>query len=499
MYPCNEEEFLQYAKKDTVIPVYEEFQAAFDTPLSVYLKLRKGPYSFLLESVEEGRRVGRYSFIGAEPRVIFKAKDGQVTITEDGKAEQYITTDPLLKLAELFQNYQQIKLPGLQGFTGGAVGYLGYEMIRYFEKLPAIFKEGEGLYDCVFMFMDNLVIFDHVRQMIQVVANAKVTDNPRRDYQEAIKRIEEIRIKLNRQIPLENFRTGGKEKISRPLQVKANVSPSEFETMVQKAKEYIKAGDIFQVVLSQRIEVELETDPLEIYRNLRSINPSPYMFYLDLDDLKLIGSSPEFLVKVTDQEVEVRPIAGTRPRGVDSKQEDELKKELLADEKEKAEHLMLVDLGRNDIGRVCTYGSVCVEKFMEVEKYSHVMHLVSRVKGKLAPERTNFDVLRACFPAGTVSGAPKIRAMEIIDELEPTVRGAYAGAVGYIGYNGEMDTCITIRTIIIKDNKAYIQAGAGIVADSDPAKEYQETQNKARALLKAVETAERGRSYAASY
>lgn len=481
------------AAQGNIVPVYQEFSASFETPLSVYLKIKEGPYSFLLESVERGLQVGRYSFIGVEPSLVFTARDGQVTIRAKDRVETFASKDPLLDLEEQFKNCQTVKAPGLPGFSGGAVGYLGYDMVRYFEKLPPRKEEEEGFPDCVFMFSDTLLVFDHVRQVIQVVVNVKVSDNPGRDYREALEKIECVGKKLNRPIEFmgSSSRIDHSEKL-RSTDMKCSVTPGEFEEMVRKAKKYIRAGDIFQVVLSQRIRLDLEAEPLEIYRNLRFINPSPYMFYLEMEDLKLVGSSPEFLVKVTGNEVENRPIAGTRPRGKDEAQEMIMEEELCADEKERAEHLMLLDLGRNDIGRVSSYGSVKVEKFMEVEKYSHVMHLVSRVKGVLAPGVTNFDVLRACFPAGTVSGAPKIRAMEIIDELEPTLRGPYAGAVGYLSYGGDMDTCITIRTVIINQDRVYIQVGAGIVADSDPHMEYVECQNKAQAMLKAVQMAKGG-------
>lgn len=495
MYPQSTEDFCRIAERGAVIPVYQEFSAVFETPLSIYLKIRKGPYSFLLESVERGQQLGRYSFIGSEPYLIFMVQDHQVTIRENGTQVTMGSQDPLQDLEAIFNRYRPIKVPGLTGFTGGAVGYLGYDMIRYFEKMPPPKEGAQEFPECLFMFTDTLLVYDHVRQSIKVIVNVKVGSDPVRDYREACEKIEALRLRMNKPIDLPDSMVLETDGPQRSLDITCSVSPEEFRQMVVKAKEYIGAGDIFQVVLSQRLGVKLETDPLEVYRNLRFINPSPYMFYLEMDEMKLVGSSPEFLVKVENGEVEVRPIAGTRPRGKDETAERAMEEELLADEKEKAEHLMLVDLGRNDLGRVSEYGSVRVEKFMEVEKYSHVMHLVSRVKGKLAPNTTNFDVLRACFPAGTVSGAPKIRAMEIIDELEPTPRAHYAGALGYLSYSGDMDTCITIRTIIINKDQAYIQAGAGIVADSDPFLEHLEAQNKAQALLKAVERAERGKSY----
>jgi len=496
MYPASAEEFMELAKKGDLVPIYEEYSAALETPLSVFLKLRRDSYGFLLESVEKGQSLGRYSFIGSEPYLLFSAKDSRVSITENGKTVDFLCRDPLQELEKIIKRHKIVKVPGLPGFTGGAVGYLGYDMVRYFEKLSPRKKEEPDFPDCMFMFTDTLVIFDHVRQVMQVVVNVKVTDNPRKDYRAAVEKIELIRVRLNSAIS--DYQLSNLTDPHKNLNYSCNLSPEHFQEMVRKAKKYIQKGDVFQVVLSQCIKAQLEKDPLEIYRVLRSLNPSPYMFYLHLDALHLVGSSPELLVKVENRKAEVNPIAGTRPRGQDELQEQKLEQELLEDEKERAEHLMLVDLGRNDLGRVSKYGTVKVEKFMEVEKYSHVMHLVSKVTGTLLPHCNGFDVIRACFPAGTVSGAPKIRAMEIIDELETTSRGPYAGAVGYINYGGDMDTCITIRTLIVKKDIGYIQAGAGIVADSDPWKEYQEILNKAKALLKAIEVTERGGAYVTS-
>jgi len=490
MYPASLEEFVELAKMGDLVPVYEEYSAALETPLSVYLKLRKGSYGFLLESVERGQSLGRYSFISPEPYLLFTAKDGRVTISEDETSVEFETKDPLEDLERLFKRYRPVKVPGLQGFTGGAVGYFGYDMVRYFENLPVRDKEEIGFPDCMFMFTDTLVIFDHVRQVMQIVVNTKVSENAAKDYEDVVNKIETLNERLNQ--PINDFAINKKTKLNKGFNYKYSVTSEQFQEMVRVAKKYIKKGDIFQAVLSQRITVQLESEPLEIYRILRSLNPSPYMFYLHLNDLHFVGSSPELLVKVENNKAEVRPIAGTRPRGQDENQEKEMEEELISDEKERAEHLMLVDLGRNDLGRISKYGTVKMENFMQVEKYSHVMHLVSKVTGEILPDCNCFDVLRACFPAGTVSGAPKIRAMEIIDELEPTLRGPYAGAVGYINYDGDMDTCITIRTLIVKNNVGYIQAGAGIVADSDPLKEYQETLSKAKALLRAVEMAEGG-------
>lgn len=490
MYPATVEEFMELAQKGDLISVYEEYSAALETPLSVFLKLRRGPYGFLLESVEKGQSLGRYSFIGFEPYLLFSAQDNKVNITENGQKVEFMCQDPLQELEKIFQRHKSVKVPGLPSFTGGAVGYLGYDMVRYFEKLPPRDKEDQDFPDCLFMFTDTIVVMDHVRQVLQVVVNTRVSDNPHQDYQEAVQKIELIKDRLN--TALSDYQSSNKVKPKQNLKYSYNLTSEQFQEMVREAKKYIRKGDIFQTVLSQRITVQLAQDPLDIYQVLRSLNPSPYMFYLHFDEINFVGSSPELLAKVANGKAIVNPIAGTRPRGNNELQDRELAQELLEDEKERAEHLMLVDLGRNDLGRVAQYGTVEVEKFMEVEKYSHVMHLVSKVTGTLLPQCNCFDVIRACFPAGTVSGAPKIRAMEIIDELEPTSRGPYAGALGYIDYGGDMDTCLTIRTLVVKKDTGYIQAGAGIVADSDPLKEYQETLNKAKALLKAIEATGKG-------
>jgi len=483
------EEFAEFSKKANLIPVYQEYSAALETPLSAFLKLKKGAYAFLLESVEGGVRLGRYSFIGFEPSQIFQAKDGKVTITNKKKKVQFKSTDPLQELEKIFQRYKPLKIPGLPVFSGGAVGYLGYDMIRYWEELPKTTGKDTKYPDCLFMFADTLVVFDHVRQTLKIIVNVSVGEKPEADYLKAIAKIEEICSELERPIPKKSVER--QNLLIGETEYTHNCTSVEFQKMVKKAKEYIRAGDIFQVVLSRKIEFQLKTDPLLIYRNLRSLNPSPYMFYLSFDDIHLIGSSPEVMVKVEDDIAELRPIAGTRPRGKTEEEDERLAQELLADEKERAEHLMLVDLGRNDLGRVSEYGSVKVEDFMSIENYSHVMHIVSKVVGRLKKDYNCFDVLRASFPAGTVSGAPKIRAMEIIDELEPDGRGPYAGAVGYISYSGNMNTCITIRTLIARGNIGFIQAGAGIVADSNPLMEYREIENKAQALLKAVKMTER--------
>lgn len=489
MFPSTKEEYMKLTAKANLIPVFQEFSAALETPLSVFLKLNKGNYGFLLESVEKGTQVGRYSFIGVEPFLIFQGQKGEVSITSKEKKEIFKSKDPLKELEGIFQKFKALKVSQLAGFSGGAVGYLGHDMIRYWERLPLPPGKDTLYPDCFFIFPKVVVIFDHVKQKMQIVVNCFNQEEGTDSYQEAKEKIREIVSLLKK--PLIEY----PQQLSAPLEKYTdylyNCSAQEFQQMVVKAKEHIGRGDIFQVVLSRKATFSLKTDPILIYKNLRSLNPSPYMFYLSFADIKLIGSSPEVMVKVDDGRAQFSPIAGTRPRGKTWEEDQRLSRELLEDEKEKAEHLMLVDLGRNDLGKVSRYGSVQVEKFMEIENYSHVKHLVSTIVGDLKEGYTSFDVLRATFPAGTLSGAPKLRALEIIDQLEPDGRGPYGGAVGYIDYDGNMDTCITIRTLIIKGNKGYVQAGAGIVADSHPEKEYQEGCNKAEALLKALEAAER--------
>ncbi|MCX5678524.1 MAG: anthranilate synthase component I [Candidatus Omnitrophica bacterium] len=491
MYYPDKKEFLKLAKSGNLIPVYREILADFETPLSAYSKIDPGEYSFLLESVEGGERLARYSFLGSSPSVVFSSKGKRIEIREGKSARVFDSDDPINELKKLFARYKIVKVKGLPRFTGGLVGFFGYDMVRFIEDIPDKNRDILKSPDSVFMLTDTILIFDHVDHKIKVVSNAYVKGSASVAYDEAVRKIDSI-VKT-----LSSLRN---KKEARPISVKpgpgiklkSNFTKTEFETAVKRAKSYIRKGDIIQVVLSQRLETPVRSHPFEIYRALRSINPSPYMYYLKLKDFYLVGSSPEIMVRCEDGTVEVRPIAGTRPRGASEKEDVRLIKSLLADPKERAEHIMLVDLGRNDIGRVCDYKSVKVSDLMTVEKYSHVMHIVTDVSGRLKNGKTAFDVIRATFPAGTVSGAPKVRAMEIIDELENVRRGTYAGCVGYFSFSGNLDCCITIRTIMIKDKTAYIQAGAGIVADSRPAKEYQETLNKARALVKAIEMAERG-------
>lgn len=481
-------EFKKLTSKGNLIPIYREILADMDTPVSAYSKMGDGRYSFLFESVVGGEKWARYSFLGSDPSIVFRSKGKVVEIEEGGDVKSFdVHGDPLYHLKDLMKRFRPVRLPGLPRFFGGAVGYLGYDMVRFFEKLPEETVDDLGIPDSLFMITGTIVIFDNVTQKIKVVSNA-YTEGVEAEtaYREAVERIEEMISRLRRPLPTSK---GGRKAGG---EVRSNFTKEAFMAVVEKAKEYIREGDIFQVVLSQRFETDCVSGPFEVYRAIRSLNPSPYMFLLNLGEVSMVGSSPEVLVRVEEGEITLRPIAGTRKRGLNEEEDYEMERELLADPKERAEHIMLVDLGRNDVGRVAEIGSVEVDELMVVERYSHVMHIVSNIRGKLKAGLDAFDVMRACFPAGTVSGAPKVRAMEIIEELEPTRRGPYAGAVGYFSFTGNMDTCITIRTILLMDDKAYVQAGAGIVAYSDAESEYFETVNKARGMLKAIEMAAEG-------
>ncbi len=489
MYYPDKNEFIKLAKEGNLIPVYREILADFETPLSAFTKIDNGNYSFLLESVEGGERIARYSFLGSSPSLVFLSKGKKIIVSEGKISNSFITkSDPISELKNILARYKFVKVKGLPRFCGGLVGYFGYDIVHFIEKIPDKNPDDLKLPDSVFMLTDTILIFDHVDHKIKVVSNVHVEKDPQKAYDEAVAKIDKI---------IKNLRTTSPKvaanftRKTRHLKLKSNLTKDRYEEIVRKAKDYIRKGDIIQTVLSQRFELPIECQPFQIYRALRSINPSPYMYYLKLGDFSLVGSSPEIMVRCEDGTVEVRPIAGTRPRGGTEEEDEKLEKDLLRDPKERAEHIMLVDLGRNDIGRVCEYTSVKVPELMVIEKYSHVMHIVSDVSGKLKKGKDSFDVIRATFPAGTVSGAPKVRAMEIIEELENIRRGPYAGSVGYFSFSGNLDSCITIRTIIVKGKTAYIQAGAGIVADSRPEKEYAETINKAKALVRAIEMAER--------
>jgi anthranilate synthase component 1 len=482
-------EFKKLAKKGNLIPVYREIFADTETPVSAFKKLNTVDHCFLLESVEGGEKWARFSFLGFSPSIIFKSKGRTVEVIRGKKRETLNTDDPLATLKKIMQAYSPVEVKGLPRFFGGAVGYISYDMIRFFEKLPASTEDDLDWYDAYLMITDSLLIFDNLKHTLKVVYNVHLDGsvNAQTAYARATAKINRMIAYLNKPLKKERVKPAG-----RGGSLQSNFKKRAFERIVERAKEYIKAGDIIQTVLSQRFETNLSVKPFDLYRALRVINPSPYMYYVKMGESFIVGSSPEVLVRLEKGRVEVRPIAGTRHRGTDEKQDLLLEKDLKNDPKELAEHIMLVDLGRNDIGRIARMGTVKVDELMVVERYSHVMHLVSHVSGTLKPGRDAFDVFRATFPAGTVSGAPKIRAMEIIEELELHQRGPYAGAVGYFSFSGNMDFCITIRTMLIKNKKILVQAGAGIVADSKPDREYQETVNKALGMFKAIQKAQEG-------
>jgi anthranilate synthase component I len=486
--------FSKLAADADYVPVYRRLLSDVLTPVSAFHKIDDGGAACLFESVVGGEKVGRYSFLAAEPFMLVSAREQDVTVTDNNGDERFAVNNPLEVLRERVQAVRVAKLAELPPFVGGAVGYAGYDTVRYVEKLPNAPDDDRQLPDLFFAFFDHMLVFDNVQKTAIVVVLARVQkergarseERVRDAYKEACGRIDRLVEKLGS--PTDALAPADIEmKGEVRLPYKSNFSQSEFEGAVRECVEYIRAGDIFQVVISQRLSVPLAVDPFEVYRTLRVVNPSPFMFFLRTPECTLVGSSPEIMVRVVDGKVTVRPLAGTRRRGGTEEEDQRLAEELLADPKERAEHVMLVDLGRNDVGRVARYGSVEVSDVMVIERYSHVMHITSNVTGQLKDDCDAFDALAACLPAGTVSGAPKVRAMQIIDEIEPHRRGPYAGAVGYIDFAGNMDTCIALRTIVIQDGTAYVQAGAGIVADSDPEREYEETLNKARGLLRAIE------------
>ena len=483
-------EFCRLAKDGNVIPVYQELLMDLETPLSFFKRLERNDYAFLLESVEGSERWARFSFLGTRPYRIFKARGNRVEVIDNGKKKVSVSETPLECLAELLAGWRPVSVPGLPPFFGGALGYVAYDAVTQLHEIANEKKDPLQVAEIFFVFVQTLVAFDNLKHTIKVIDNARIDAETslRQAYDEAAARVQKVIASLKQKPRGVELRDLGEATGARKF--KSNLSRSEFYRAVDRAKEYIRSGDIIQAVLCQRLETETNTDPFEIYRALRVINPSPYMYYLELEDLRVIGSSPETMVRLNNGIIELRPIAGTRKRGSTPEEERELEQDLLADPKERAEHIMLVDLGRNDVGRVAEIGSVEVNELMAIERYSHVIHIVSNVRGKLAHGKSAFDLFVSAFPAGTVSGAPKIRAMQIISELEPEKRSLYAGAIGYFGYNGNLDTCIVIRTIVMKGKKVFINAGAGIVADSDPEAEYQETLNKARAMLNAVELAE---------
>jgi anthranilate synthase component 1 len=503
------DEIHKFRDQGNLCPIYREIMADTETPVSAYLKIAQGSYSFLLESVEGGKHIARYSYLGSDPYLVLRLDRGVAQSFQNGYKQTLEFDDPLKVLEGNLSAYRPVHLPDLPRFVGGAVGYFGYETVGYFERLPrpetCDYEMPEGLW----MFVDTLLVFDHLRHKILVVSHVHLdADDLTAEYQRAVERIEEMVTRLRRPLP-DSQRLDVQEQAAPPAAPRnyephsyaavrpapaepptSNFTAERYAAAVEHAREYIAAGDIFQVVPSQRFRRPTSADPFTIYRALRTINPSPYMFFLRTADGDLVGASPELLVRVQEGEVLTHPIAGTRRRGRDAAEDADLAAELSADEKERAEHLMLVDLGRNDIGRVSRPGTVTVPEYMTVEKYSHVMHLVSHVTGKLRDDMSALDALRACFPAGTVSGAPKIRAMQIIAELEQSRRGIYAGCVGHVGFNSDLDTCISLRTMLVQNGVAYVQAGGGVVADSDPQAEYEESRNKAAALLKAIDMAE---------
>ncbi|MBI4964617.1 MAG: anthranilate synthase component I [Desulfomonile tiedjei] len=481
-------QFDELSKQGGLVPLFMEMQGDLDTPLSAFLKIDDPAASFLLESVEGGERWARYSFLGADPRLIVRSKGSRAEIIQNGRQEDISgIDDPTLLIRDIMAKYRGVAVPGLPEFYGGAVGFLSYDVVRGFERLPNLDKADPGFYDTWFMITRDMVIFDnfaHKILLITTVAPSEVS-SLKDGYTEGCLRLESLKEKMARPAPS----VAPEATDDQEIRLSSNIEPARFEDMVLRAKEHIRAGDIIQVVLSQRFQGTVSTRPLNVYRGLRMINPSPYMFFLRMGDEVLAGSSPEVMVRLRNGEAVVRPIAGTRPRGADRFEDERLERELVGDAKELAEHVMLVDLARNDLGRIAAPGTVTVDAFKTVERYSHVMHMVSNVRARPANGYDAFDVLRACFPAGTLSGAPKIRAMEIIEELEPDRRGPYGGCVGYFSFTGAMDMGITIRTVMMKGSQAYVQAGAGIVADSVPAMEYQETMRKAEAMRKALNAA----------
>ncbi len=486
---------MKLSRRSNVIPVYKEINADLDTPVSCFLKLSKDRYSFLLESVEGQEKIARYSFLGSRPSFVLSSKGRHIETRDRGVVRRYIAQqDPLEEIKRIMDGFRPARIKGLPRFYGGFVGYIGYDYVRFIENIPDKNPDELNVPDTFFILTDKILLFDHINHTLKIIVNVILPSHNRplslsaraTRYRDALKQIEAIDRDFRRTVRADELDAqvpGRKAKGS----ISSNFEKSEFCGIVNKAKEHIRAGDIIQVVLSQRFKAKIRREPFDIYRSLRGLNPSPYMFFLQMDRVTLIGASPELLVRCENGIVQARPIAGTRRRGSTECEDRALERELLNDPKEKAEHLMLVDLGRNDIGRIAKLGSVKVTDFMAVERYSHVMHLVSEITGILDKKYDVYDVLRACFPAGTVSGSPKVRAMEIIDELENTRRGTYAGCVGYVSFSGNLDTCITLRTMAVIGDTAYIQAGAGIVADSVPAKEYAETQNKARALIEALQ------------
>lgn len=488
------EQVLELARTYNLIPVVRTLMADMETPIRVFRQFYREENAFLLESVEGGAKWGRYSYIGTDPFLVVRGKNGRMTMQMGGRVTE-IDGKPVELVKSVMRSYKSPQLPGLPPFAGGAIGYFGYDLVQSYENVPPHRQDDLQMDDVHFLFCDQVIAFDHFKQQIKLIVNVHVEPGAdeaaiKRSYDRALDKIGQLTRRLRTPLPPDPAIAGHVPEDADLGDFASNMTREQFVDNVEKAKAYIHAGDVFQVVLSQRFELETDVSPLDVYRVLRTLNPSPYMYCLKMGGDTIVGASPELLVKVEGDRVDTRPIAGTRPRGSTPEEDLRLERELLADEKERAEHLMLVDLGRNDIGRVAESGSVHCDAFMEIERYSHVMHIVSNVTGKLRKDRDFFDALLACLPAGTVSGAPKLRAMEIIAELETEARGVYAGAIGYLGFAGSLNTCITIRTAVFKNGKAYVQAGAGIVHDSVPDNEYAETVNKAKSMLKAIRMAE---------
>ena len=485
-------EFSRLAGEATLVPVVKSVAADLLTPVSAFLAIASDePNAFLLESVERGEQIGRYTFLGARPYMQVRAEGAHIVV-QRGKHKEERQGSAIQVVKELLRQHRPAIVSGLPPFTAGAVGYFAYDAVRQLENIGEQAKDDLSLPDCVLMFFDRLLAFDHLHHQIHIIANADVSrESPRRAYDRAAADIAILEKKLAAGLRPAHWHKTPKRAASK-LKIHAGTTRKRFIDSVERAKEYIAAGDIFQVVLSQRLDFVPGVAPFDVYRALRAVNPSPYLYFLRMGDTHVLGSSPEMLVRVTGRKLEYRPIAGTHPRGRDEAEDQRLAEEMLQDEKERAEHVMLVDLGRNDLGRVSEYGSVKVKDLMFVERYSHVMHIVSALEGKLRGDLDALDAFAACFPAGTLSGAPKVRAMQIIEELEPTRRGVYGGAVLYADFDGNLDSCIAIRTMLMQGKKAYLQAGAGIVADSDPAREFEESMNKAQAVLRAVEAARGG-------
>lgn len=488
VYSLNFEQFSQASQKGNLVPLYREIPADLDTPVSAFLKIQTGKGDFLLESVEGGEKWGRYSFLGTQPAATFTSRGKTATLKAGTKSKKIsITSDPLAALKDYLAQFKPVEAAGLPRFFGGCVGYMAYDLVRFFEKIPDTAADDLKIPDCTFLITDTVIIFDNLKQVIKVVANIHVDSpkNLKKRYADAVKKIDKLVAKLQKPLSLPKKLTSAAN--LKPVELKPSRTEEEFCALVEQAKEYIRAGDIFQVQISTRFEAKSNIPPFALYRSIRRLNPSPYLYFLQLDDLALVGASPEVMVRVEDSHVELRPIAGTRRRGRDAADDHRMEEELRSDPKERAEHVMLVDLGRNDLGRVCKTGTVRVKEQEVVERYSHVMHLVSHVEGDLGDGKDAFDVIRATFPAGTLTGAPKIRSMEIIEELEGVRRGVYGGAVGYIGFSGNLDMAITIRTALFHKGKIRVQAAGGIVYDSVPRLEYKECQNKARAMMKALQ------------